>query len=909
MAFPIPVFTSPVIFLKEGITYIVPESDAGPTATFDLYRKVPDVKNPTSLRTLNKGDTITFTRPRNGIVFVAVRVSSSGLYEYNEYSDKDGSEFILWDNDAFTFTDKLQANGLIGRTYWGKISQSQPRGFIRNANEGITTLINRVTGAASDCSQTSNFKPVFVELTASKSPGQPVTASRFTSGITALSYSGGGLSEYISSNGYQVVGVFHVTSMSNGATDSIADNYQLFSDGSSKSFGIHFRTSSQSGFSPDDQFVDVVLTHNATTLTHTASMNALHTFRASFNSASSGGTVSFQVDESAPSTETPVTPIDSLATAELLLGTTVVPIGSGSTTVVTSSVTSSADLVEIAFANTQSSEGVVDAIKNHHQAVYRFGEPIAFKTPAYISNIKFWGRMSPGNFVVENNTEVTKLVNKLGNGIGDIETIINDDNLVLTTVDVDKPLSGANLSGSAGSSPGLGSSDNINLLVSNTRYQVYAVLKTNNIATNITTSNSLNSNEQILADESQNWGLYLRQGSGSSDGNIIAWHVDKTPTTMSLSSSITLNQIYLVDWLYDGTTMRLQINNDTAISTSGGDNVDTLTSAPLYLGDPVNTFASAANVDTDILELATGDQAVEDETDRTLFKKYIFDRYSILEQVVTQSTMLLPSFLTGTTMWARPDNAVTASAEGVPNLHLYSANKATDSEFSIYFATGAFGTLDIQNHPMVTTVSGVEAYTFNVDNIDNAKDLDDELYFRKNAINPALGSTDLLGSSLTNWHFFMVFHVTASFSPNGFYLNSSNVFENHRIAGMSNANRWWGVYGRTEGGTQQITPYLFDSAQRFTSHSIGLGQIHLLEFWHTGSFMYSMLDNGPILSSSAGTIGSGGTIYLGGEDPQELTGSIMEAVFCSASNRIGTGSNNTVEYVRNYFSNRYGISV
>ena len=98
----------------------------------------------------------------------------------------------------------------------------------------------------------------------------------------------------------------------------------------------------------------------------------------------------------------------------------------------------------------------------------------------------------------------------------------------------------------------------------------------------------------------------------------------------------------------------------------------------------------------------------------------------------------------------------------------------------------------------------------------------------------------------------------------------------------------------------------------FTSHSINPGQVHLLEWWQSGNFSYSKLDDGLINSASGGRIDNTGQsqeIRLAGVLGQFFSGSILDIYFSSASNRVGAADDAQVTAVRNYYSDRYNIPV
>lgn len=299
-----------------------------------------------------------------------------------------------------------------------------------------------------------------------------------------------------------------------------------------------------------------------------------------------------------------------------------------------------------------------------------------------------------------------------------------------------------------------------------------------------------------------------------------------------------------------------------------------------------------------------GIQATGTANPATVKFSYITIRKHPIDQPETIATpptgaLALPSTLIGGTYWGRATDVRQETpgfgndVEGIPNL-------LTSSQFAGNSLTAS--SLSATDPGLLTRISGEEAITFNLDGSN------DETYQFRPGV---LQNQQLLGSPTaghTDWHFFLVFHVTESFS-----LNSGNVFENHRLVGNSNGNRWWGVYGRDAGsGVQEINPYFFSGSQVFTSHSINVGQVHLLEWWQTGSFSYSKLDNGLINSASGGRIDASGQsafLLAGGEDSQFYSGSILEVYFASASNRVGATSNSEIEAVRNYYAARYDVSI
>lgn len=278
------------------------------------------------------------------------------------------------------------------------------------------------------------------------------------------------------------------------------------------------------------------------------------------------------------------------------------------------------------------------------------------------------------------------------------------------------------------------------------------------------------------------------------------------------------------------------------------------------------------------------------------------------ETIMTSSTpstgaLALPSTLVGGTIWVRATD-VRQETPGEGNEVEGSPNLLDTSEYSAYSMSSS-GIITTEPGTL-TSISGNQAFSFNLDGSDN------ETYAFQNAPGGArLDNQELLGTPVaghTDWHIFMVFHTTASFT-----LSSGLVYENHRIVGNNNSNRWWGVYGRDAGGgAQEIDAYFFSGSQVFTSHSINTGQVHLLEWWQTGSLTYSKLDGGLINSASGGRIGASGLnqdVFVGGISAQPYSGSIMELYIASASNREGASSNSEIEAVRNYYAARYGVSI
>lgn len=668
MAFPTPVFGPNALELKEGIRYILPEdhTDGTNSIRFKLSAKAINQASPSffsfkEFSAPTPGDIIFFHRTRPGFVVIFFYKPSTGTLNKFEFGEEFGDRYFLQTGEtpsSIAFTDRTTPNGIFQATFWGKISASTPQahhGVTLNSDEEreILTMYNRINlGKVRPLPGADNFireeidfgqgptitpSPIHQPLTAS---AIPVTASRLTNlnnGVNPGLLLGGAPTQYVSSDGYHVFAVFHVNSMSNGNSEALADNYALFSDTDDK-FGIHFRTSSLSGFSPDDQYVDVVLTHTqdgvpetTTTLTLTASMNELHSLEASFDVDLA--TIQFKIDQST-TTAVNVGPLAKLG-RNMQLGTRNLPIASGSTTVVTSGVTASADLVEIAFATSQSNAKVVSAVRNYYDLFYNFGIPIAYKLPSHLGNMQYWARMSPGDFSFgQNEGTIASISSKIGMPNPFQQTIFQDPLPTVSIVDTEKPLSGVNFSGSA---PALAGPNLLNT-INATQYQMFGVFRTNDVATNSTGSQVID-NEQILGDETQSWAILLRQGSGSSDAEVIVTHKDFNSERHVLSSSITLQLMYVVDFSYIPTginagTLRLQINNETPITKS---NVNALTgstqvsNSTLQLGKG-NTFANPRSVNTDVLEFSIGQEAIE-EPERSLHKKYLFDRYTITSSI------------------------------------------------------------------------------------------------------------------------------------------------------------------------------------------------------------------------------------------------------------------------------------
>jgi hypothetical protein len=666
MAFPIPNIAEGLVVLKPGLIYIVPNDNTGSLNAYELVYKDPDSSKAIAFPSpanvvIGPGSTVTFNRKGNKNVFLLRDAAASDPPAFPELIEVDyvkGRQYYLSDNTA-VFSDELTPASLPGIKFWNYISQSIPTFYSYNLfpNDGINTLYNLVphipgVRRASNFVQTTSLnRPHFTHITAS-SPTTLITGSRFTSGSSnnALWYVGDNTTTYINSNSFHAFAVFQVTSMSNGSDETWANNYQLFGS-TTGGFGLHFRTSSLSGFSPDDQYVDVVFTQGnpvSETLTITASMNSLHLLEVYFdlNPRTDGNTnnLVFYIDNSATgSVSASFGGAESLGTMQL--GTTVVPVGSGSTTVLTSSVTSSVDLVEIAFACTSSgeSESLRNAVRNRFFNYYSFGTPTTFKTPEYLP-ASAWSRTSPDDFSIDGGNEFRTIVNRL-NPSGArlvspafISSIVYDGPTV-SIVDPVKPITGANLTSNSSAGTGFVFSGDSNFenLFSASQYNAFMAIRPNVIET---TSSVVIENEQILGDGNDTplWGLFLRQHPTSSfHGEVIGLHTDVNSTEHVISASVDLNLINIIDFSYSSASgeIRLQVNNNNAVTASADDVSGSVNSRNMFIGMPESIvgFSAVRNVpiDTDFLEISTHQQLIS-EPERSLLKKYFFDRYSIFQQ-------------------------------------------------------------------------------------------------------------------------------------------------------------------------------------------------------------------------------------------------------------------------------------
>lgn len=642
MPFPTPTSFEPVIFLQEGVTYIVPTN--GQQGTYSIFRKAPNSNLPLTVFLVNPGDTVTYKITPAGASFF-IRSLGGTFNQFIDSETENGTDYLLYAYQVpHNFSNVRYPDGLTGVKFWGKLSGSFPWGwnpvFSRRASiataqpnlqNRIFRLVNRInTPNTPDFVQSDNLqRPIPTFLTASGGTKLPVTSSRLTlvsgalepAGLSLLPENNASIYQYVGQYGYHIFGVFHVTSMSNGIAP-----YRLFSDGVGTNFGVHFTTSSLSNFSPDNQFCNVVFNHMGVTQSLTASMNALHFLEANFqyNTATSNGTVYFRVDDNAVSSSTNLS-LAGLTTMKL--GTSTVPISSGSTTFVKANVTASADLVEIVFATTKSYDSIVGAVRNYFGAQYEFGTPIVFKTPAYLVGQKLWIRTSPTDFVTTG-SNVSSFRNKLIQGGASNSGFDQGDNgeaiPIHTLVDVIKPLTGVNFSGS-GLVPSLESAGLGNTYIHPKRYQVFAALRTNSIATAFTGSD-IQKNEQIFGSPDQNWGLFLRSGSTP---EIIATHL-AGQTVHTVSGAITLGQPYFVDLSFvDSVGLRLKINNQTEVTASGMTQLEATITGTLWLGmSTVQSTNIARKVNTDVFELAVGDEQISDP-ERSLIRQYFLDRYSI----------------------------------------------------------------------------------------------------------------------------------------------------------------------------------------------------------------------------------------------------------------------------------------
>lgn len=640
MPFPPSISFEPVIFLREGLMYVVPFN--GQQGTYSIFRKAPNSLLPLTVLLVSPGDTVTYKLTSAGASFF-IRTPSGGFTQFLDDEAENGTEYLLYAYQIpYDFSASRTPDGLAGVKFWGKVSGSYPYGFnpsnsrrasIANAQpsltNGITTLVNRIGSGAPNFQRPNDtlVNPSLIQLTASSGvPKLPVTSSRLTivtSGAPSNTTLQGGSDpyKYVGEFGYHIFAVFQVTSMSNGTNNSFANNYKLLSDESGQ-IGAAFTTSSLSDFSPDGQYVNVTWKHNALEQTLTASMNALHLLEASFeyNTSTNNGIVRFGIDETYVSSSTAST---LAGLGSLSLGSDVLPIGTGSTTYKTTRVTSSVDLAEVVFATTKSYDTVRDSVKNYFKTVYDFGIPISFKIPTLLANTTLWARTSPGDFIISG-PEVKGLTNKFDNGTAFQEGSNAETSPIHVLVDAVKPLTGVNFSGS-GPVPSLETLNVADTYVGTKDFQIFAALRTNSILTNFTGS-SITQNEQIFGSTDQTFGLFLRSGSNA---EILGVYDGGQQGIYVVSSSITLGQIYFVDFSLSTNVFRLKVNSQTEVTASSVPKLSFPVGEKFWLGmSTVKSVQTARKVNTDVFEFVLGTQEITDP-ERSLVRQYFLDRYSI----------------------------------------------------------------------------------------------------------------------------------------------------------------------------------------------------------------------------------------------------------------------------------------
>lgn len=145
------------------------------------------------------------------------------------------------------------------------------------------------------------------------------------------------------------------------------------------------------------------------------------------------------------------------------------------------------------------------------------------------------------------------------------------------------------------------------------------------------------------------------------------------------------------------------------------------------------------------------------------------------------------------------------------------------------------------------------------------------------------------------------FHVYCAFLIEDATLDAVAPEDNHRLFGDDLGN--WGAYARRLSATTvQIICLLNDGSDNLTTHTVSLGEMHLLEFWFDAGSMRSRIDDGSEDATATGAISSvANIIEIGGQD--EFIGSINDIVLANA---LDTG---TRAGIRNYFKNRFGMDV
>ncbi len=150
----------------------------------------------------------------------------------------------------------------------------------------------------------------------------------------------------------------------------------------------------------------------------------------------------------------------------------------------------------------------------------------------------------------------------------------------------------------------------------------------------------------------------------------------------------------------------------------------------------------------------------------------------------------------------------------------------------------------------------------------------------------------------TDYHGFLVFRQ--DLTPT---LSSSSVWQNHMVFGDA-PSLFTGAFVSDFSGPH-ISWYHWDGSQKRNDHPIVVGQVHLLEFWHTGTDIFSRLDDGAPLSTAANGQSGNGAITLGADATRPNDVRVFELIFCRPNN----SANSQLPNVRAYFNDRYGVTV
>ena len=916
MAFPFTTVDDLIIYFRDGIEILIPATTQ--QAPLNLYGRAPSQGTPSLIQEFVPGDRIIKGENNDGSATFAFVSGKDGVgFLDRSIFDEDSSyEYFLYVGFGITFLDFITPNQLAEATYWGLVN-NEGTDYVTGANNRIATLVNKIANGAPDLQQANVlFRPALtVGISGSEKTARfGLTGSSQEAVLNPAAFDS--LTEYASAESYSVWCSFNVTTTSvsrQGLVSSFNDTWGIFvSESNSPNF-----------FSIGCRHFDAL--ENIVQLTLTGAYENIHHVNLNYD----GNTLSMIMDNVSSASVSGVANLDAST-----MSSSYIELGEGNNFFDT-------DIVEVVTANAYPGAENTLALTNYFISSHSLG-PVRFEPgpmgdfPTQLSGVTYWGRFgehaTPSfgeDRIIQVMTELTAV-----NPSYSLNAPNSADTPISATYDRRKGSRAVQTNSSAQyytlfdditgfqtflpvafSTLVQGSSD------FSTDYHFFTIFRVRSSSLPPKTiapqlGRRIFGYEQSLSSLSY-WGAHVRSPtipfseSFTYDYELTTTTINSNNVTSSNSHFLYFDHLYLLEFAASGNYIRTSINDGFTQETflSGGPGLDSV----VYVG-PFGNGTSSLNVD--IFEVATTDAFSSGSTNYERVRNYFEYRYNF-GLVPEQPTLTaLPSILNGGTFWFDGNTSDETSTLPTGSLLTGSIPNLLSTTFGGLQAhlTGADGS----DTPLVTSISGNRAIQFN-SNV--GVSILEELAFAKVGGGP-LTNQDALGTPAngsTGWHFFMVFFIPEEGMFQG--TGDPDPTDHTRLIGNSqqieSTGSGWGVYGNQGGGPpglpESVQTYMLSGSVVTTSHSVQFGVPQLIEWWQTGSFSYSRLNDGLIASASGGRIEDDtltGELFLGGREEEGFfSGSIMEVYIASASNRQGDADNTAILQVRNYFANKYNIPV